>query len=135
MLRVALFLTILIGSSTVLAWASPMTLAQLELDEGRKWVVDKALMGYLRTMESEIGNFQGQDADGYHRLGQRLKTQVNLLTSHCTMGGKAHDELHKWLVPYMQDLHSFSSENDIDALKVKYQGLRSSFDVFNSYFR
>lgn len=107
----------------------------LELDGGQRWVVDGAMMAQLRSMESDLVTFQGIRPDDYRKLAGRLEKQLARLVAGCTMTGKAHDELHKWLIPYMAEVKAFVKDDDIATLKARQKSLRSSFEVFNTYFR
>ncbi len=67
-------------------------------------------------------------------LGTRLSGQVNELTSSCTMDGQAHDELHKWLLPFIHTInHLKDSETDAEANEY-LNDLKESFEEFNQYF-
>ena len=50
------------------------------------------------------------------------------------MQGKSHDELHKWLHPYMElikDLGNAKSDEEADQIVTTIQ---ASFVIFNQYF-
>ena len=79
------------------------------LNNGEKWKVDDNMMEHIRNMEKDVTAFAGNSDKNYAQLVTNLKTNLDLLTSNCTMKGQAHDELHKWLVPYIElvdKLHS-----------------------------
>jgi hypothetical protein len=74
----------------------------IEFNNGAKWKVVPDMMKHIRNMESDINRFaetKHSDLKDYTQLGASLQKNIDLLTSNCTMEGKAHDELHKWLVP------------------------------------
>jgi hypothetical protein len=51
------------------------------------------------------------------------------------MSGMAHDELHKWLVPYITEVNSLSeAENEIETIKT-FKNIQESFKTFNKYFQ
>ena len=54
-------------------------------------------MVHIRKMEKDVASFKGSELVDYQQLSKELNTSLDLLTSGCTMTGKAHDELHKWL--------------------------------------
>jgi hypothetical protein len=47
------------------------------------------------------------------------------------MKGKAHDELHKWLVPYIELVDAFSKDKSAN----QYTEMKHSFLTFNQYFQ
>ncbi len=71
----------------------------IELNNGEKWKVDENMITHIRNMENDVSNFKGTTLTEYKTLSENLQKNVDLLTSNCTMKGKAHDELHKWLLP------------------------------------
>jgi hypothetical protein len=51
------------------------------------------------------------------------------------MSGMAHDELHKWLVPYITEVNALSeAENETEARNA-YVKIQDSFKTFNQYFQ
>lgn len=51
------------------------------------------------------------------------------------MKGKAHDELHKWLLPYIDLVKEFSESKDETTLNEQFQKIQTSFTTFNQYFQ
>lgn len=118
----------------LLAKSEIMQLA-LELDDGKKWRVDQAMMVHFRQMEADLKGFQGVDPEAYRALGERLQASLDRLVSGCTMQGPAHDQLHQWLVPFMEKVQRFSRETDPEDSKRQLQQLRDSFRVFHAHFQ
>lgn len=104
------------------------------LNDGKKWVVDKDMIVYIRNMENDVTSFNNVGGADYKQLAKKLNDNIDLLTSNCTMEGQAHDELHKWLIPYMTMVEEFSEANQDDDTTEKIEELRSSFKTFNQYF-
>ena len=69
----------------------------IELNNGEKWKVDANMITHIRNMENDIISFSTVEQKDYKSLAEKLQSNIDLLTSNCTMKGKAHDELHKWL--------------------------------------
>ncbi len=77
---------------------------------------------------------QYDNAD-YKELGEQLGGQNKRLIKSCTMKGKSHDELHKWLHPHMQLVEALEdAENEQNANKTIKQ-LKESFQTFHNYFQ
>ena len=51
------------------------------------------------------------------------------------MKGQAHDELHKWLLPYIDLVNVFSETTNKQELVVKFKQIQASFLTFNEYFQ
>jgi hypothetical protein len=103
----------------------------IQLNEGKKWKVDDNMMLHIRNMEKDVMNFNSENNKNYPLLANKLKSNIDLLTSNCTMKGEAHDELHKWLVPYIELVDEFSKEKS----KNQFIEIQESFKTFNQYFQ
>ncbi len=106
----------------------------IALNKGQKWKVDDNMLVHIRNMEKDVAEYVGSGAKDYRTLAKKLQTNTNLLTSNCTMKGKAHDEMHKWLLPYI-DLVNELSKTTIDSEAAGIvENLQESFITFNQYF-
>ena len=107
----------------------------IELNNGEKWKVDANMITHIRNMENDINHFANVEQKDFKSLAEKLQANIDLLTSNCTMTGQAHDELHKWLLPYMDLVDELSvAEDKIEAEK-QFQNIQSSFKTFNHYFQ
>ncbi|MFT7344275.1 MAG: hypothetical protein ACI9XP_000858 [Lentimonas sp.] len=106
----------------------------IELDNGEKWKVLDEMMGHIRNMESDVIAFENQEEKDYQSLAIRLIDNIDLLTSNCTMTGQAHDELHKWLLPYIDIVSELTETKNNEAAGEIYQKIQVSFKTFNAYF-
>jgi hypothetical protein len=109
----------------------------IELNNGAKWKVVSEMMAHIRNMESDINLFsktKQTELKDFTQLAASLQKNIDLLTSNCTMEGKAHDELHKWLLPYIDlvDKLNKSKSND-EALRI-FEEIKTSYKTFNLYF-
>jgi hypothetical protein len=103
----------------------------IQLNNGEKWKVDDNMMLHIRNMEKDIVHFDQEKSTNYSLLTDKLKKNIDLLTSNCTMKGQAHDELHKWLVPYIELVDLFSKEKSAN----QFTEIQNSFKTFNQYFQ
>ena len=103
----------------------------IHLNDGEKWKVDDNMMEHIRNMENDIVAFTNKSDKNYTQLASKLKANLDLLTSNCTMKGQAHDELHKWLVPYIDLVDSLEKENTDE----QFKAIQHSFENFNQYFK
>jgi hypothetical protein len=106
----------------------------IELDNGEKWKVMDEMMGHIRNMESDVIAFENQEEKDYQSLAIRLIDNIDLLTANCTMTGQAHDELHKWLLPYIDIVGELAEAKNNEAAVETYQKIQVSFKTFNAYF-
>jgi len=107
----------------------------IELNKGEKWKVDANMITHIRTMENDVISFTKVEQKDYKSLSEKLKTNIDLLTSNCTMKGKAHDELHKWLLPYIDFVKELSEAKDETEAEKQFQNIQTSFTTFNQHFQ
>ena len=102
----------------------------IQLDGDKKWKVDDNMMAHIRNMEKDIASFDNSKPENYQVLADNLKDNLDLLTSNCTMKGQAHDELHNWLLPYLDLVDDFSKDKSAE----QFTEIQNSFTTFNKYF-
>ncbi len=107
----------------------------IKLNNGKKWKVDENMMVHIHNMEKDVAGFNKSELGDYKSLAEKLKQNISLLTSNCTMKGKAHDELHKWLLPYIDLVNKFSKSRNETKAEAQFQNLQHSFKTFNQYFQ
>ena len=107
----------------------------IELNNGEKWEVDANMITHIRNMENDVISFAKVEQKDYKSLSKQLQSNINLLTSNCTMKGKAHDELHKWLLPYIDLVKELSEANNETEAEKQFENIQNSFTTFNQYFQ
>ena len=106
----------------------------IELDNGKKWTVDANMMTHFLAMKTDIAAFTGKTTNDYKTLALNLKRNIDKLTSNCTMTGQAHDEVHKWLLPYIDLVDEFSESKTEQEFEKYFQELKSAYVTFDTYF-
>ncbi len=107
----------------------------IELNNGEKWNVDSNMIIHIRNMENEVYVFSKSNTRDYTSLSKKLQTNIDILTSNCTMKGQAHDELHKWLLPYIDLVTELSEAKENTIAQKSFQEIKNSFIIFNQYFK
>lgn len=108
---------------------------EIVLNKGEKWSVDTDMMLHIQNMEKDFLAFTQAKQQNYKLLSKKLQTNLDLLTSNCTMEGQAHDELHKWLLPYIDLVNELSEvENEKEGTET-VKKIQDSFNIFNTYFQ
>jgi hypothetical protein len=108
--------------------------AALELNEGKKWVVAKPMMAHLRNLEKEVQDFEKTPGADDAVLAKQIEENLGRLVTNCTMEGKAHDELHKWLMPFLGMSAEYSKATNPVVQREKRQEIKEALQVFNLYF-
>jgi hypothetical protein len=107
----------------------------IELVNNEKWEVNKEMMVHIKNMESNIEAVSNQSSPNYQELGSKLDENIGLLTSNCTMTGKAHDELHKWLLPFIDLVKELNAADSKEEQKQSFEAIQESMNEFNTYFK
>ena len=85
-------------------------------------------------MKTEVSDFE-VGKDDHKVLADSLTNQLNVLIAGCTMKGPAHDELHKWLVPYTEHVKDLSSTQDAGGASGIVGKIEESLNSFGEYFK
>ena len=109
--------------------------SSIVLDNGEKWTIISSMDVYLQEMEDLVSNFKGESLEDHQNLAKELKENISLLTSNCTMKGQAHDELHRWLLPYIELVDNYSKANSKQAAAKHFTKVKNSFENYNKYFK
>ena len=108
---------------------------EMELNNGEKWKINAEMIPPLMASERLISDFAAGDKKDYKALTAQLKENNQLLISSCTMKGKSHEELHKWLHPYMVLLDELENvETEKESIEL-FEKIEQSFETFNQYFQ
>jgi len=106
----------------------------LQLDSGEKWKVNAEMLPAIQNMEVQINEFVESEEKDYNSLAQGLKSNIDELTSSCTMTGQSHDELHKWLLPYIELVNELmEAETEAQAAE-QFENIQTSFVTYNQHF-
>lgn len=106
----------------------------LELNNGEKWIVNDEMKPFVEKSEDLIQGFNPGD-DNHIELSENLTEQNNGLIANCTMTGKSHDELHKWLHPHMESVKSLGEAENEAEVEVIYKELINSLDTYHAHFQ
>lgn len=107
---------------------------ELVLNDGEKWKVNEEMMPHVRKMESDLKAFSAEKQKDYKAIAEKLQANINLLITSCTMDGKSHDELHKWLHPLIGYVKELQETDDESEAKKYMDKINHSMIVFNKYF-
>lgn len=107
----------------------------LELNMGQKWVVTFEMKPYLLESESLVDEFIINQSTDYKELVSQLRERKSDLVSNCNMQCRGHDELHKWLVPYIYLMEELADSEDPVRSKQIVSELKRAFEVYHQYFQ
>lgn len=107
----------------------------LNLNQDKKWVVVPDMMLSIRSIEDQIEGFNGKSIEEYKSHSKNISELLGELTSNCTMEGDAHDELHKWLVPFIELNDELTSSSSIGKSAEIVSKQKEEIKLFNKYFK
>lgn len=108
------------------------------LDNGNKWVVVPEMMAFIKNIENDVKELEKNSKatlNDHKHLATLIDDNLEKLTSNCTMTGQGHDELHKWLLPFLDLSGEYLECTTEENAKATYNKINSSFETLNIYFK
>lgn len=106
----------------------------LELNNGEKWVVNEEMKPSVNQINESIRGYIANNETDHKKLAADLEVYNNNLIQSCTMKGKSHDELHKWLHPHLTLTKKLKEEENPENAKAIISDLEKSCDTYAAYF-
>ena len=106
----------------------------LQLNNGEKWVVNEEIKPHVMEGENLINVYAEINQADFKKLAADVKMHNDKLIKSCTMDGKSHDELHKWLAPHLQLTKALSEETDVTKANDIVKKLQNSYITYHQYF-
>lgn len=107
---------------------------KIQLNNNEKWVVNDEMKPYVLQGEALVNSYLETNNTDYVTLAKKLKEFNNNLIKSCTMNGKSHDELHKWLHPHLELVAKLGSTNEADNGKPCLEQISESYANYHNYF-
>ncbi len=126
-----LFLSLVISSCNNTSSHDHNDANSIELNDGQKWKVNAEMTPFILEGEKILNEFNNDDFKG---LASQLKEQNNSLIKSCTMDGKSHDELHKWLHPHLEMVTELNEADNVEEANEIVNRLKVSFETYHTYF-
>ncbi|WP_124640098.1 MULTISPECIES: hypothetical protein [Amniculibacterium] len=108
--------------------------AGIELNNGEKWKVNEEMKPFILESETIVNDFVSQNKNDYKMLAKEITIKNDELINSCTMDGKSHDELHKWLAPHLELVEKLGASDDAEA-KELVSKLADSYKTYHEYFQ
>lgn len=125
--------------------------AEIELNDGEKWEVNAEMKPHIAQGESAVDDFLSSTGkkevasvsnkqsvstrSGYKELAKELEIADKALISSCTMNGKSHDELHKWLHPHLELVADLGEAKSPSEAHLIIKKIDKSYERFWDYFQ
>lgn len=106
----------------------------IKLDNGVKWQVNEEMKPFIEKGSDILDKFVRSSGTDYHALANQIKEQNSQLIQSCTMEGKSHDELHKWLHPHLDLVKKLAAEDSPEEAGKIVAELQKSYKTYHEYF-
>lgn len=106
----------------------------IELNNGNKWLINIEMKPFITEGQKLVAEFLKTNNTDYKSLAKSLIEQNNLLIKSCTMTGKSHDELHKWLEPHLKLVEDLEATTDATKAKEIVSKIEQSYQSFGNFF-
>jgi len=108
---------------------------EISLNNGEKWAVNAEMKPFVNESEKMVNDFLSHHQKDYQKLAQEITAKNDQLIKSCTMNGKSHEELHKWLAPHLKLVEQLSKEKDpVQAENIVHE-LENSYKTYHHYFQ
>lgn len=107
----------------------------IELDNGQKWKINLEMHPFIAAGENILNAYTESRSNDFKTLAVQLKEKDAALIKSCTMKGKSHEELHKWLHPHLELVAELEMAGNEQQANDLVKQLKKSFQTFHEYFQ
>ncbi|MGB0918347.1 MAG: hypothetical protein ACPGU4_12210 [Flavobacteriales bacterium] len=107
---------------------------KIELNAGQKWKVNEEMKPHIEKGREMLSAYLTDGDTDYEKLAADLQEQNSKLIKSCTMDGKSHDELHKWLHPHLKLVKQLSDAENLEEANKITKELTVSFETYAKHF-
>ena len=108
---------------------------QIELDNGAKWPVNEEMKVYVTNGEALVTAYIENGDSDYEKLADEVAEQNDMLIQSCTMTGKSHEELHKWLEPHLKLTNMLEDLPNAEMAQKVIERLHASYEIYHENFQ
>jgi hypothetical protein len=109
----------------------------LALNGTERWKADEPTNRHITQLQGMLKEFgfqaENNSAAAYNDLGTSMKAQMQQLFKDCRMQGPAHDMLHVYLVPLVEDVNVLA-EKDEHQSEQALARVSTRLKEYNKYF-
>lgn len=107
----------------------------IELDNGQKWKVNLEMQPFIAAGENILNTYTESWSNDFKTLAAQLKEKDAAMIKSCTMKGKSHEELHKWLHPHLELVATLAKADNEQQANDLVKQLKESFETFHEFFQ
>ncbi|NHA02592.1 hypothetical protein G7092_02225 [Mucilaginibacter sp. HC2] len=109
----------------------------LVLNSGQKWKVDQATQNNLINLRNTVRAFDTSEAktiEDYQEVRLDLADGITKMVTECHMSGPAHEALHHWLKPLINDVAALKNAKTITEAADRYRIVKDQLILNSTYF-
>ncbi|HET8886074.1 MAG TPA: hypothetical protein VFM70_06950 [Salinimicrobium sp.] len=107
---------------------------KIELNQGEKWKANEETTNGILNMQNILATSKPETIADFQDLSTLLNEEKNLIIKKCTMKGSAHDNLHIYLMPLLEQINSLGEiKSNSEGEKIIQEMALHLNDYFN-YF-
>lgn len=107
----------------------------IDLNDGDRWAVNEEMKPHVEKGQEILQAYISSGDQDYKALAMEIDAENKKLISSCTMTGKSHDELHKWLHPHLELVKKLEAESDQIHANEIIEDLEVSYENYHKYFK
>jgi hypothetical protein len=107
----------------------------IALNDGAKWKVNPEMTPHIEAAAQKVADYLSNEDADHKTLATALETHNMDLIKSCTMKGKSHDELHKWLYPHIELIKQLKEAENEEAAKKIIDQIDASFQTYATHFQ
>jgi hypothetical protein len=109
----------------------------LALNGSERWKADEPTNRHIGQLQGMLKEFslqaENNSAAAYNDLGTSMKAQMQQLFKDCRMQGPAHDMLHVYLVPLVEDVNVLAEKDEYKSEQALAR-VSTRLKEYNQYF-
>ncbi len=107
---------------------------KLELNDGKRWLANSETTSSISNMIVLMDGFEAkEDPKAYKELSKKIQSEFDFIIKSCSMTGKAHDQLHNYIIPLISLIEELGSPN-LKTCKAGFNNLKKHLGKYEKYF-
>lgn len=108
---------------------------QLTLNEGEKWPVDEHTRVSAARLTELVGDSEPLlSVEDARTLAEELDEELDSLVKGCTMTGRAHEQLHVFLVALFPKVEELKTRTDVEDLRIARAEIGALLAAYEEHF-
>lgn len=107
---------------------------KLELNNGEKWEVNRAMKPLLKEMEDQLHAYDPRNGN-YRELAAQLNSSNGDLLKICSVKNGSREALQQWLMDWMAQLDNLTKARSRGEANKAVSALKNGFETYHRHFQ